>query len=181
MLISLPSYNSSMMASPTSRLPERVRSWGTDANIGPRGAFSPMELDFLPKAVNALLRCRQTLMYTYVFAFYLRPNNQSRIFEDNQRDLESATEQLSEYLERDASLSLGRNAASTVNLVGPVHPLGTHSNDSAEREKESLKELKIKVVDKHRYCERRRRALLAHVREGEEKDWWEFTNDLKKI
>lgn len=40
-------------------------------------------------------------MYTYVFAYYLKKNNQSMIFEDNQKDLESATEKLSEYLERD--------------------------------------------------------------------------------
>jgi len=40
-------------------------------------------------------------MYTYVFAFYLSKTNDSAIFEDNQRDLESATEKLSEYLERD--------------------------------------------------------------------------------
>lgn len=66
-------------------------------------------------------------MYTYVFAYYLRKNNQSVLFEvsvimilklfeskkkkeividlnklqDNQKDLESATETLSEYLERD--------------------------------------------------------------------------------
>lgn len=40
-------------------------------------------------------------MYTYVFAYYVRKNNQSVIFEDNQKDLESATECLSEYLERD--------------------------------------------------------------------------------
>lgn len=42
-------------------------------------------------------------MYTYVFAYYLRKNNQSEIFEDNQKDLEIATETLSEYLERDIS------------------------------------------------------------------------------
>lgn len=40
-------------------------------------------------------------MFTYVFAYYLRKNNQSVIFEDNQKDVESATETLSEYLERD--------------------------------------------------------------------------------
>ena len=40
-------------------------------------------------------------MFTYAFAYYLKKNNQSAIFEDNQRDLETATEQLSEYLERD--------------------------------------------------------------------------------
>lgn len=40
-------------------------------------------------------------MYTYAFAFYLRKNNHTLIFEDNQSDLEMATELLSEYLERD--------------------------------------------------------------------------------
>lgn len=40
-------------------------------------------------------------MCTYVFAYYLKKNNQSLIFEANQKDLESATEKLSEYLERD--------------------------------------------------------------------------------
>ena len=40
-------------------------------------------------------------MHTYVFAYYLRKNNQCHIFEDNQKDLENATEILSEYLERD--------------------------------------------------------------------------------
>lgn len=53
------------------------------------------------QAVDILCQCRQTLMYTYVFAFYLGKTNQSVIFEDNQRDLENATEKLSEYLERE--------------------------------------------------------------------------------
>lgn len=47
-------------------------------------------------------------MYTYVFAFYVRKNNQSVIFEDNQKDLEGTTERLSEYLERDIT---GENLA----------------------------------------------------------------------
>lgn len=51
--------------------------------------------------MDILCQCRQTLMCTYVFAYYLRKNNQSMIFEDNQKDLETATEKLSEYLERD--------------------------------------------------------------------------------
>lgn len=60
-----------------------------------------VQVQFLKKAVDILCQCRQTLMYTYVFAYYLRKNNQSVIFEDNQRDLESATEKLSEFLERE--------------------------------------------------------------------------------
>ncbi|CAG0879554.1 unnamed protein product [Cyprideis torosa] len=63
--------------------------------------LSWIEVQFLKKAVDILVACRSTLMYTYVFAYYLCKNNQSVIFEDNQRDLENATEYLSEYLERD--------------------------------------------------------------------------------
>lgn len=48
-----------------------------------------------------LVNCREMLMYTYAFAYYLVKNNQVHIFEENQKDLEAATEQLSEYLERD--------------------------------------------------------------------------------
>ena len=101
--------------------------------------MSWIEVQFLKKAVDILCECRRTLMYTYVFAYYLRKNNQSEIFEvrisaqlyyrgdlvglsrnpsrslclvsfynllnlqENQKDLETATETLSEYLERDIS------------------------------------------------------------------------------
>lgn len=63
--------------------------------------MSWIEVQFLDKAVDVLCQCRQTLMYTYVFAYYQAKTNQSILFEDNQRDLESATETLSEYLERE--------------------------------------------------------------------------------
>ena len=46
------------------------------------------EAQFLPRAVAALGECRRTLMYTYVFAFYLDKNGQLEIFEENQSDLE---------------------------------------------------------------------------------------------
>lgn len=69
-------------------------------------SMSWIEVQFLKMAVDVLCSCRQTLMYTYVFAFYLQKNNQSIIFEDNQKDLEHATEQLSEYLEREITSEL---------------------------------------------------------------------------
>lgn len=43
--------------------------------------MSWIEVQFLQRAIDVLCQCRQTLMYTYVFAFYLRKNNQSIIFE----------------------------------------------------------------------------------------------------
>jgi len=106
--------------------------------------MSWIEVQFLKKSLDILCECRRTLMYTYVFAYYLRKNNQSAIFEDNQKDLESATEQLSEYLERDISA-------------------------------ENLVDIKQKVQDKYRYCDSRRKVLLAHVHEGYDKDWWLYT------
>lgn len=43
--------------------------------------MSWIEVQFLKKAVDVLRQCRQTLMYTYAFAFYLKKNNHSIIFE----------------------------------------------------------------------------------------------------
>jgi len=62
--------------------------------------LSWIEVQFLKKAVDILVQCRMTLKWTYAFAFYLIRNNQTEIFEDNQRDLEVAVEQLSELLEK---------------------------------------------------------------------------------
>lgn len=103
------------------------------------------ECQFLKNAVTVLCQCRQTLMYTYAFAFYLEKSNQTTIFEDNQQDLEKATETLSHYLEQDI-------------------------------ENEELSEIKRKVLDKTFYCEQRRKALVDHVSEGYDKDWWSHLN-----
>ena len=62
------------------------------------------------KAMDVLKQCRYTLKYTYAFAFYLYRNNQAEVFEQNQADLERATEALSGFLEQevdpDKSISL---------------------------------------------------------------------------
>ena len=43
--------------------------------------MSWVEVQFMKKAVDVLCQCRQTLMYTYVFAYYLKKNNHMLIFE----------------------------------------------------------------------------------------------------
>ena len=43
--------------------------------------MSWIEVQFLKKSLDILCECRRTLMYTYVFAYYLKKNNQSAIFE----------------------------------------------------------------------------------------------------
>ncbi|KAI7567296.1 hypothetical protein KC346_g20780, partial [Hortaea werneckii] len=62
--------------------------------------MSWIEVQFLEVASHALQQCRQTLKWTYAFAYYLARNNQTEIFEDNQKDLEMAVENLSEMFEK---------------------------------------------------------------------------------
>ena len=66
------------------------------------------------------------------------------IFEDNQTDLENATEALSEYFEKDFSIE------------------GVHH----------INEIRQNMINKAAYCEQRRKVLVAHVHEGHEKGWW---------
>merc|ERR1712107_979392 len=47
--------------------------------------MSWIDVQLLKKSLDILCECRRTLMYTYVFAYYLKKNNQSAIFEENQR------------------------------------------------------------------------------------------------
>lgn len=65
------------------------------------GSMSFTEQQAIGRAFEVLQQCRRTLKYTYPFAFYLKANNQSIIFEDNQADLERGTEFLSGFLERE--------------------------------------------------------------------------------
>jgi len=62
--------------------------------------MSWIDVQFLDAASQTLQNCRQTLKWTYAFAFYLARNNLTEIFEDNQKDLEMAVENLSEMFER---------------------------------------------------------------------------------
>ena len=62
--------------------------------------MSWIEVQYLHHASTVLQQCRQTLKWTYAFAFYLERNNNTYIFEDNQKDLEMAVEQLSELFEK---------------------------------------------------------------------------------
>lgn len=59
------------------------------------------QVQFLTKAVNILWESRKQLMFTYIFAYFVKSHHQKTIFEVNQCDLEKATEDLSQYFEQD--------------------------------------------------------------------------------
>lgn len=62
-------------------------------------SLSWIEVQFYKKAVSALSKCRNTLKWTYAFAYYLKKTNQTELLENNQRDLEIAVETLAELIE----------------------------------------------------------------------------------
>ncbi|RFU78282.1 ring finger [Trichoderma arundinaceum] len=109
--------------------------------------MSWIEVQYLNSASQALQTCRQTLKWTYAFAFYLAKNNLTEIFEDNQKDLEMAVENLSEMFEK------------------PIHEL-------------SDPKLKVDIMDKTSYCNKRRVILLEDTAENLAKAKWTFNADL---
>lgn len=62
---------------------------------------NPMDIEFLKDAIDVLCECRQTLKFTYVFAYFVQKSNQVDIFVGNQNDLQSVVESLSGFLEKD--------------------------------------------------------------------------------
>lgn len=59
------------------------------------------QVQFVINAIDILCESRKQIMLACIFAFCVETHNQKSIFEINQRDLSKATEELSEYLERD--------------------------------------------------------------------------------
>ncbi|KAI1712025.1 IBR domain, a half RING-finger domain-containing protein [Ditylenchus destructor] len=107
------------------------------------------EITFLHDAFKILQECRRALMYTYALGFYLTAGQNSTIlFEDNQQDLEVATEQLSDYLERDLD------------------------------NEEDINELMMKVKDKSSYVAKRKETLEEQCLECVEKRTFVFDESL---
>lgn len=104
------------------------------------------DMVFLKRAVKSLRQCRQILIATYVFAYFAEHCNQLAIFEDNQADLERATENLSWLLEQN------------VNKIRWV-------------------DVKHKLEKNSEYCDKRRKVLLDHIKEGHESNYWKLNVD----
>lgn len=99
-------------------------------------------------------------------SFFLVPQN-------NQADLENATEVLSGYLERDISQDSLQDIKQKV-----------QDKYRLVKEESTIVPVVVTVLlvaffmfCLYRYCESRRRVLLQHVHEGYEKDLWEYIED----
>lgn len=124
-------------------------------------------------------------MNTYIFAYYVEKTNEKDIFEDNQHDLEAATEKLSGYLERE----IGDEELNKIKLkvISVIIRLIVMLVWCVERREEMSFNflifffgLALKVQDMVSYCAGRRQVLITHVREGHEKESWNFNQTWKK-
>ncbi|OWZ63510.1 hypothetical protein AYX15_04541 [Cryptococcus neoformans] len=112
------------------------------------GNLSWIEVQFAKQAVDAVIRARITLKWTYCMAFYLKRNNQTELFEDNQRDLERAVENLSYLLEQN---------------IG---------------EPESIAKLRHDVTNQAAYVQKRHEIMMDDTLRGHLEHRWEFTVDV---
>ncbi|KAL7753149.1 hypothetical protein RI367_001602 [Sorochytrium milnesiophthora] len=111
--------------------------------------LSWIEVQFLKKAVDVVVAARMTLKYTYAFAFYLVRDNPTHLFEDNQRDLEMAVEQLSELLEKPLELN-----------------------------RDKISELRQWVLDKSVYVQQRREIMLNDTAQGLLEKRWTYNVNI---
>jgi len=126
--------------------------------------LSWIEVQFLKQAADILFQCRMTLKWTYAFAFYLKRNNQTEIFEDNQRDLELAVEQLSEMLERPIDFSALAQASAAAATAAGATP-------------KTVAALRQEIVDKAQYVDSRRQVLLSDTARGLLEGRWQYIEE----
>jgi ariadne-1 len=101
-----------------------------------------VKVEFVAKAVEILLQCRRTLMFSYIFSYFMTTlDNQMEIFEQNLVYLEQYTEQLSEHLEIDVKAT-------------------------------NLSHMKEKIINSSSLCIKSLRNLMDHINEGYEDNWW---------
>ncbi|ORZ38276.1 hypothetical protein BCR44DRAFT_47457 [Catenaria anguillulae PL171] len=109
-------------------------------------SLSWIEVQFLKTATDVVCACRQTLQWTYAFAYYLDRNNMTELFEANQRDLEMAVEQLSGLLESEE-------------LTDPA----------------KIDDLRTSIVNKMVYVQQRREVVLEDTAAGLKESRWTWT------
>ncbi|KAK8853178.1 hypothetical protein IAR55_003880 [Kwoniella newhampshirensis] len=112
------------------------------------GNLSWIEVQFAKAAVDAVIKARITLKWSYCMAFYLKRNNMTELFEDNQRDLERAVESLGYLLEQ--------------NIV----------------DTDSIAKLRQDITNQAAYVQKRHDILMDDTLKGYLERRWEFSVDI---
>lgn len=111
-----------------------------------------IKVEFVKDAVEILLQCRRTLMHSYIFSYFTTT-------EDNQI-----------YIFEDNQKCLQTSTECMSELL----------ENAVTAENVHIK--KEKIITNIEYCRARRRALIDHVIEGIENDFWKkFPNEYSYV
>ena len=139
-------------------------------------SVSWIEAQFVKRAVDVLCRCRQILMYSYCFAFYLKKNNHTFIFEVNPPS--GPTWLIWQLCCPGQPGRPGDGNRVSVRVPGERHHRRhSHQHEDHGPGQNQVSESpchQLPLTEVHRYCELRCRAVLEHVYEGYDNDFWEF-------
>ncbi|KAF5375469.1 hypothetical protein D9757_009943 [Collybiopsis confluens] len=128
-----------------------------------------IEVQFMRRAVDVLLSCRTTLKWTYAMGYYLARGNEKDLFEDNQRDLEKAVEDLSELLEGPMPTEVDAAAGSGS---------GEGGGGGGQGGQGSISELRQKVTDKTVYVQKRNEIVLDDTAQGFLDGRWRWNTSI---
>ena len=135
------------------------------------------------RSLEILSSCRRTLMNTYAFAFYLKKNNQKDIFEVNWTEMSKLKYKLFLRRIRETSPLPLKSWVDSLRGRSPLTLIWLRLYPSSRTSSgEEIKRIFFWVIDVWcwRYCERRRKALIDHVREGYENNLWEFYEENQR-
>ena len=79
--------------------------------------------EYLSKGLKAVMLSRKVLRFTYVHAYYMENEDEQRLFEYQQGELESAVTKLSDMLERCPEERININNAAEVAIKQAQHIL----------------------------------------------------------
>ncbi|KAL5533496.1 hypothetical protein ACEPAF_5272 [Sanghuangporus sanghuang] len=120
-----------------------------------KSILSWIETHFMRHAVDELTKCRRSLKWTYAMAHFLKSGNKKEMFEDIQADLEKAVEELSQLVDEPIEDICAAGASTT-----------------------SIKDLRLKIMDKTAYVKKRHEVLLTDIGKGMADNYWDWTASL---
>jgi ariadne-1 len=101
-----------------------------------------VKVDFIANAIETLLQCRRTIMYSYAFIYYMTTiGNEIFLLEEAIEAVYKCTENLAFLIE---------NKINSNNVY----------------------EVKSEAISKTSMCMTRRKIFLQYIKEGWEKKWW---------
>ena len=126
-----------------------------------------VEVQFMKRAVDVLCNCRQTLMFTCISILTLILILNIILY------LSLSSDVFAYYNERSQQLNIFED--NQRDLQKAVETLSEYLEQDLNAEEDL--DIRPKVLHSTNYCENRRKALIDHIIEGNDNEWWKYNFD----